>query len=256
MQLPSPDTALALKIVLGVVSLRLWQNSARYWLPCILVQISEYTLEKHLASQMHPLAMRLLTHSHLLSASMPHSSTLRDLLRDISRVELKCKIYLPFPHTETLSLHSFFPHTHLLFKVPSRFSHVSLQHRNTLLHSQERRMAETHDPCPWNSQPREAGKDRAVWCHSYWALGGAAPTSFPLSASSSPVCLQELLCWFSFFFFLPNFFQHLFLLLAFLSFSIPLRAQSSNTKINLLSLLIWRTNPITLFIPVTQDPQN
>lgn len=107
-------------------------------------------------------------------------------------------------------------------------------------------MAETHDPCPRNAHPREAGKGEAVRCHSYWALGDAlpglshlvlAPLLSVLHCPRLPAGIFIVLscacrnCSAVLFLFVSNFFQCLFLLLAFLSFSIPLLSQFDTTKI-------------------------
>lgn len=171
---------------------------------------------------------------------------LNDLLSDTSGVESKCKICSHFLTLKHLPYVFFFSHTSLLFKVPSRFSHVSLEHWNILYHSRERQMAETHDPCPRNAHPREAGKGKAIRCHSYWALGDAlpglshlvlAPLLSVLHRPRLPAGIFIVLscacrnCSAVLFLFVSNFFQCLFLLLAFLSFSIPLLSQFDTTKI-------------------------
>lgn len=104
----------------------------RYWSLSSLAQVSEGALEK--AAPFNYRAADPYTLPWL-----PAAVHLCDPLCDTGGVTVRgrgrCKTDFPFSHTQTPSLPFFFffsLHTSLLFKVPSRLSHVSSEHSNIL----------------------------------------------------------------------------------------------------------------------------
>lgn len=186
------------------------------------------------------------------------------LLSDTSGVESKCKIYFPFAHTETPPLYFFFFFTHFspvqgalwVFTCFTR----ALKYFTALNESAgwQRHMIPaqgTHIP---EKQARARQFGVAVielWQMLFlgfptfcWLLSYLSSTAVTFQVASlqpwaTPAGIALL------FFFFPNFFQCLFLLLAFLSFPIPLLVQFDMTKIKPVATFDMKDKPNHTILP-------